>query len=120
MTSKNNQDTIRRSAANGTLLPTPVWAVIFLVAMAYEFMGRAIGYLGVAERLSQTWHFGWVPLLTSSCSVFVVLAGFFTFRSGKNAGNPSKARTGIVLMVLGFVMIATSFMLKRVPGLLFG
>lgn len=94
----------------------PAWVVLILVGLAIEFLGRFFGY---ENNPTGIWHVS-IPQLTASLSVVAIIVGYFTFNGGKQRQSSLRMRNGVLLMITGFLMLATSFVFKMIMPMIFG
>jgi H+/Cl- antiporter ClcA len=91
-----------------TALPVPGWIGVFALGGILQGVGRFFAW---RDNPTHIWH-EWAPLAGSVLAIFVALYGYFFFMKGKDQQDDVKKRTGIVIILLGFFMIAVSFLLR--------
>jgi membrane associated rhomboid family serine protease len=103
-----------RNYAKGAFIPT--WVLLIIMGVAVEFLGRLFGYENNPTQVYQVW----ISLGTATLSGIIAVIGYFTFMGAKEKQSTLRRRNGVLLMVMGACMLATSFLFKSLMPLLFG
>jgi uncharacterized membrane protein len=90
--------------------------LLILVGVALEFVGRFFGY---ENNPLESFH-SWMAQAALTLAGLAVIVGYFTFLSGGKKHSTLLRRNGVLLIVTGAVMLASSFVFKMTMPLIFG
>jgi hypothetical protein len=89
--------------------------LLILAGIAIEFLGRFFGFEGNPTQII----LNWAPLGTTALSGILVVVGYFTFIGAKEKLSTLQRRNGIMLILTGALMLASSMIFKSVVSSLF-